>query len=117
MLVFVYGTLRKGEVNHNVLGNSPLVGVFRTEPRFTLHAMRWFPAMVAGGSTSVVGEVYEVEARTLWEIDRLEGHPSYYQRRHILLDDGQTVQAYLMPAEGACDYPVIDSGDWLDRGE
>lgn len=115
MRVFVYGTLRKGEVNHNVMGDSPFVGVFRTEPCYTLHNYRWFPAMVEGGSTAVVGEVYEVEARTLWEIDRLEGHPSYYRRQHILLDDGQTVQAYLMPAEGAYGYPTIDSGDWLQR--
>lgn len=115
MLIFVYGTLRKGEFNHNMVEDNPFVGVFRTEPCYTLHALRWFPAMVTGGTTSVVGEVYEVGRKTLWELDRLEGHPDYFQRQAIHLDDGQTVQAYLMPIESACDYPTIDSGDWLQR--
>lgn len=115
MLVFVYGTLRKGEVNHDVIDGCPFVKNARTEPRYTLHDHRWFPSMASGGTTAVTGEVYDLEPKTLWEVDRLEGHPSYYRRQHIVLEDGQTVQAYLMPVEVASFYPIIDSGDWLQR--
>ena len=111
--VFVYGTLRRGERNHYLLETSHFSRVGRTEPRFTLVSFGPFPAMVEGGTCAVVGEVYEVDDETLKALDRLEGHPIFYQRMPVLLDDGDEVVAYLLRGSTG-GKPVIPSGDWLD---
>lgn len=59
--VFVYGTLRAGEPNHYLLDHHDLVARARTEAAFELVSLGAFPAMIAGGTTAVVGEVYEID--------------------------------------------------------
>lgn len=56
--------------------------------------------MIDGGETAVVGEVYNVDVVTLAAPDRLEGHPRFYRRRSIRLDDGDEVLAYLLSLLG-----------------
>src|SRR5690606_19616506 len=99
--VFVYGTLRRGEANHRLLERATFLREARTIPAFSLRDLGAFPGLFAGGHTPVVGEVYEVDAATLARLDRLEGHPSFYRREPIALDDGERVEAYLLPAERA----------------
>ena len=62
--VFVYGTLRAGEPNHYLLDHHDLVARARTEAAFELVSLGAFPAMIAGGTTAVVGEVYEIDPVT-----------------------------------------------------
>lgn|GEM_PF-1141317 len=97
--VFVYGTLLSGEPNHNLLHGARLVGPARTRPRFTLHDYGPFPALASGGKHAVEGEVYEVDAPMLAELDRLESHPRFYRRTPITLDDVGRLEAYLFPKE------------------
>ena len=111
-LVFVYGTLRQDEVNHDLLVQARFVEEGRTEPCFELFDLGAFPAMSADGQTAVLGEVYAVDDATLARLDRLEGHPSFYQRTQIRLDDGQEVQAYLMDRNRMRGRVLIPSGDW-----
>ena len=113
--VFVYGTLRRGEANHHLLGAHPCLAVLRTEPCFELVSLGSYPALVTGGTTSVVGEVYEVDAGTLCALDELEGHPYYYQRRLIALDDGSEAVAYVFSPKRAGERERIPGGDWLGR--
>jgi gamma-glutamylcyclotransferase (GGCT)/AIG2-like uncharacterized protein YtfP len=114
--VFVYGTLRRGEGNHRLLAGARCVGAARTAPAFTLRDLGAYPAMLAGGATSVVGEVYEVDELTLDVLDRLEGHPRFYRREPIALADGAHVEAYLLPADRAWGLTrTIESGDWRAR--
>ena len=110
--VFVYGTLLDGEPNHRLLATAAFVGEARTEPAFLLVSLGAFPAMVTGGQTAVTGEVYEVSDETLAALDRLEGHPHFYERRQIRLADGVEVLAYLLDEEQARGRPTITSGDW-----
>ncbi|MDY0002190.1 MAG: gamma-glutamylcyclotransferase family protein [Polyangia bacterium] len=110
--VLVYGTLLRGEPNHRLLAHADFVGQARTEPAFELVSLGPFPAMVPGGKTAVVGEVYEVDQATLEAIDRLEGHPRFYQRHPVRLEDGTVAQTYLLPTEQARGLPRIPSGDW-----
>ncbi len=117
-LVFVYGTLRRGEPNHHrLLNRARFVGEARTEPKYELMDLGPFPALVAGGATAVLGEVYTVDARVLADLDRLEGHPRFYHRTAIRLDDGVVVQVYLMPGDRVAGRPRIVSGDWSRREE
>lgn len=111
--VFVYGTLLFGESNHRLLAGAAFVGRARTEPAFDLVSLGAYPAMLDGGRTAIVGEVYEVDRETLNDLDRLEGHPRFYQRRLIDLGDGCKAFAYLMlnrSAVAGCQR--IKSGNW-----
>jgi gamma-glutamylaminecyclotransferase len=113
--VFVYGTLRAGEINHSLLGSSPLVRRARSEPRFELVSLGPCPALVRGGATAVAGEVYEVDRRTLAALDALEGHPEHYRRELIRLEGGEEVTAYLLSPDQVAGMARIASGDWTAR--
>jgi gamma-glutamylcyclotransferase (GGCT)/AIG2-like uncharacterized protein YtfP len=111
--VFVYGTLRAGDVNHVYLKQSSFVEKNTTEPQYTLVNLGLFPAMLAKGNTAVHGEVYNVDDRTLLTLDRLEGHPNFYVREQIKLSNGEQVNAYVMPDNNVGKHTVIESGDWF----
>lgn len=113
--VFVYGTLLRGEPNHRLLVGARFAGDARTTPRHRLVDLGAFPAMVDGGDTSVAGELYEVDAATLAALDRLEGHPRFYERRPVALADGRVALAYLLAGDTVADHPIITSGDWRKR--
>ncbi|NVJ28594.1 gamma-glutamylcyclotransferase [Myxococcus sp. AM011] len=110
--VFVYGTLLSGEPNHRLLCGARLVGLARTLPRFTLYDYGPFPALASRGKHAVEGEMYEVDALMLAALDRLEGHPRFYQRTSIALDGAGRVEAYLFPKGRLAGRPIIESGCW-----
>ncbi|RJS13940.1 gamma-glutamylcyclotransferase, partial [Corallococcus sp. H22C18031201] len=110
--VFVYGTLLSGQPNHHILRGAQLVGVARTRAAFGLFDYGPFPALASGGRHTVVGEVYEVDALTLAELDTLEGHPHFYKRVPIALDGFGPVEAYLFPKARLVGHPLIASGCW-----
>ena len=69
--------------------------------------------MVAGGTTAVVGEVYEVDPVTLAALDRLEGCPDLFRREDLPLTDGRTALGYvLQPSARPEEAVVIESGSW-----
>jgi gamma-glutamylcyclotransferase (GGCT)/AIG2-like uncharacterized protein YtfP len=48
-------------------------------------------------------------------LDQLEGHPRFYWRAPIALEDGSTVETYLLPPDRIAGRPVIASGSWRAR--
>ena len=70
--------------------------------------------MGAGGTSAVVGEVYEVDPVTFAALDRLEGHPRFYQHTAIRLEDGDEALAYLLSPEQAHGRTRIPKGDWAN---
>ena len=114
-LLFVYGTLMRGEAAHARLGqDARFVAAARTEPTFMLVDMGEYPALVEGGRASVAGELYEVDDAILSALDDYEEVPQMYERRSIEVG-GQTALAYLLRPELANGLPVIASGDWRAR--
>jgi gamma-glutamylaminecyclotransferase len=111
--VFVYGTLRRGEVNHHLLASARFVGEARTVPSYTLFALDGHPGMGEGGCTRVVGECYDVNNETLAALDQLEGYPGWYERVPVALEQGDHALAYLLPPRFTADRPVIAEGDWV----
>ncbi|AKQ68193.1 hypothetical protein A176_005105 [Myxococcus hansupus] len=110
--VFVYGTLLSGEPNHRLLRGARRIGSARTQPRFSLYDYGPFPALASRGKHAVEGEVYEVDTFILAALDRLEGHPHFYQRTSIALDGAGRVEAYLFPKARLTGRPTIKSGCW-----
>ncbi|XP_017768517.1 PREDICTED: gamma-glutamylaminecyclotransferase C isoform X2 [Nicrophorus vespilloides] len=102
--VFVYGTLKRGEPNHECFSKCkdgyhkflceaetvekyPLIIGTRFNIPFLLHN--------PGKGFNVMGEVYEVDERVLADLDELEDHPNYYCRnefmvRPLLASDGRS---------------------------
>ena len=71
--------------------------------------------MLKGGSTAVIGEVYEVSHATLAELDYLEGHPSFYRREQLAFESFGELWVYLLPRGGVEGYRRIVSGDWVEE--
>jgi gamma-glutamylcyclotransferase (GGCT)/AIG2-like uncharacterized protein YtfP len=113
--VFVYGTLLSGEANHRLLTNARFVATRRTTPVFQLRDLGPYPALVPGGEQAIAGEVYEIDERTLSTIDSFEGHPRFYRRTRIVLEDGTAVESYLQSPEQVEGHPLIESGNWRAR--
>ena len=111
--VFVYGSLRQYGALHDYLNSSDFLGEKKTQKGFTLFSLGPFPAMVRTGEGVVVGEVYEVNKQVLSILDQVEGHPDFYVRTLIVLEDGEQVEAYLLPGE-PYNCAVVQSGDWMD---
>lgn len=79
--IFVYGTLKRGYHNNDLLGDSQLLGNYETLPRWGLISLGSFPGMLPGNK-AVKGEVYVVDDETLERLDLLEGvaHGMYSRR-------------------------------------
>lgn len=137
--VFVYGTLRRGCSNHGLIARSEYLGEAVTDTGYSMLHLGGFPGVVKKGNYSIYGELYEVDEATLRQLDRLEGHPSFYERRLITVlptsqelqqklgggDQEQrwiTAQCYLLPdiwleqkSRGGSN--LITTGDWLRRSK
>lgn len=112
--IFVYGTLMRGGHNHRVMGErARLVRArARTLARFTMLDLGSFPAIVDRGNTAIVGEVFELNKDALKDVDRLEGHPTFYRRTQVALADGELVETYLWQRIAEPWRSMVISGDW-----
>lgn len=112
-LVFVYGTLKRGEKNHHWLegaswqGEAELNGVL-------LHDLGPFPMAVVGEGTAI-GEVYAVEGSGLARLDELEGYPRLYDRQVHSLSDGRRAWVYLGRPSQVRHAPLVAGGSWRPR--
>lgn len=118
ILLFIYGTLKRGCCNHHRLAGQSYVGPARTLPGFTLYDLGGYPGIVAAGSDApgVVGEVWSVDAHGLSALDAFEGVPEgLYRREKIALqspNDGQQIDAYVY-ARDVRGRPIIGS-EWSE---
>ncbi|CAK9819518.1 Putative gamma-glutamylcyclotransferase CG2811 [Anthophora quadrimaculata] len=87
--VFVYGTLKRGEPNHNLIqdvanGYAKFLGIGRTSVQYPLIiATKYnipFLLKKPGIGHHVFGEVYDVDTKMLKKLDELEEHPGFYER-------------------------------------
>lgn len=88
--VFVYGTLKRGQPNHDAIATfAEFVGVFQTREPFPLVVGgQWFsPYLIdePGEGYLVSGEVFSVNSEGLEQMDVLEGThvPGGYRRARI----------------------------------
>lgn len=115
-LVFVYGTLRRGGENHHLLHGSRCVRERTTTADVSIWSNGSFPLMARQAGGRVVGEVYAVSEWTLAQLDRLEGHPSFYEREQLVTRDGDVCWAYLItPRYLYAGLPMVEGGDWVKK--
>lgn len=113
--LFVYGSLLTGEPGHNLLEGSTLLGLARTAPQFYLVDLGQYAALVPGGTSSVVGELYSISAQMRRRIDVERQVPVLFERRPVALDDGTEVDAYVMSFDKVRGRRRVAHGDWKRR--
>lgn len=120
--VFVYGTLRRGQVNDiNRLQPAPrYLGEARI--RGSLYDLGLYPGVILGGAGWVQGEVYVITPELEHQLDVIEEVapvPSgEYLRRHVEVElDGRRLDClvYEIAPQRVQGRAVIASGDWLQR--
>lgn len=118
-LAAVYGSLRKEMHNNHVLGDSKLIGIFNTNPVYTMYNVSGaYPGIKKGGSTSIVMEVYEVSNDVKSKLNTLEGYSetssplnNYYNR--IVIDTPYGSAYTYLFNDSIANLNIVESGDWL----
>jgi gamma-glutamylcyclotransferase (GGCT)/AIG2-like uncharacterized protein YtfP len=113
-LVAVYGTLKKGYRNYELLlaGREP---IFRglVSVRYRLYGTPDHPMLVPdSGKHSVLVEVFEVEPPKLAELDALEEPYDYWRETVHLEELGRSVEIYVHDAPPPEGFEPVTSGDW-----
>ena len=112
-LLFVYGTLRKGESHQAFLESAEFLGSHETAPEYALYDLSGHPAVVEGHS-SIQGEVYLLDDETLARIDKLEDVPVEYRREQKIDTPFGRAWIYLYQDTSQLDV-LLSSGDWCQR--
>ena len=111
-LVWVYGTLRRGESNHSLLQECAYLGQWWSPPTFYLIDLGEYPGIIKG-QQSVLGEIYVVDESTLLRLDALEEVPHEYSRDMLLTPWGEAFYYHYRIECGGL--AAIPSGDWRCR--
>jgi len=128
--IFVYGTLRQQFGNHHFLSTARFLGDATTQSKYVMHASSSIPFVSQSQAVSqIVGEVYEVDAQTLANLDRLEGcrviaeEPlqfdanSWYTREQVSVrwaDGGECLSVWMYFNEHETRQAIIPTGDFKD---
>lgn len=110
-LLFVYGSLKRGQRAHHLLQGLPWLGQAWL-PGACLHDLGPFPMAVLGEG-SIQGELYGVSEADLTALDRFEGAPRLYQRHWLNLEDGRSAWVYLGRPHQVRHVAPLASGCWL----
>jgi gamma-glutamylcyclotransferase (GGCT)/AIG2-like uncharacterized protein YtfP len=97
ILLFVYGTLKMGFSRNYALNGQIYLGTAKTKPEYSMYALNGYPALVDQRmaeknklqvSTSVFGEIWEVDEETITKIDKIEGTDiDLFERKAINIDE------------------------------
>ena len=118
-LVFVYGTLRRGASNHWRMDGAEFVAAGTVGG--SIYRIDWYPGMVLGGGSRVMGEVFAVTPDQLAALDEFEGVSAaetdgceYRRVKTVVATDGGAIEAWVWEWIGPVDQSkLVSSGDWL----
>ena len=118
-LVFVYGTLKRSECNHSLIKDSKFISKSVTISNY-LFLDNGLPYVIDEpthkDSVCVHGEVYEVSDKMFDDIDSLEGHPIFYERKKIWVSDSYNclyVWIYFLKGfKTFKNFTVVTDGNW-----
>ncbi len=105
ILVFVYGSLMKGGFLNETLKDSKFLYAAETgSSSFIMKDLGSFPGLIRsrspGSGYKIFGEVYDIDALTLTDLDGIESNGRFYQRCQIcvvnLMGEPRTVWVYLL---------------------
>jgi gamma-glutamylaminecyclotransferase len=101
-ILFVYGTLKRGQRAHHLLAGQQFRGEARTLPRYRLYDNGSYPCLVEEPERGVAvqGELWEVADAILHRLDRYEGVPELFCRKEVAMEGlAEPVCAYFYRAD------------------
>ena len=113
--IFVYGTLMRGERAHSFLAGAKYLGEYCLKD-YALYNLGRYPGIrpLAGGT--VYGEVYEIDAGMLPEMDAYEGEGSLYFRTELTAgNENGTIKALAYVYAHEVAGRRIEGGNWKTR--
>ena len=110
--VFCYGILKQGRGGHEYLSKAIKLGTTTTPPEYTMYSLGGFPGVTEGGTTGIIGEVYEINETILARLDILEGWPDFYNRKKITTDYGEAWMYYIENRKFGNHISIVESGEW-----
>ena len=116
MLIALYGTLKVGYFNYDLLlkGEMPVSARFLELP-FEMYAGDDYPMLVPaanGERHRIWVEIFDVDDDKMRELDALE-EPYGYWRESVFVDElGESVGIYLHPAPAPEGFVRVESGKW-----
>lgn len=118
-LVAVYGSLRKGHGNNDLLvrGGAEFICTTRTKSKFAMYSLGGFPFVsLTEHKVPITVEVYEVDSHCLARLDCLEGYregsgDSFYNRSQVNLENLDK-PAFIYHIDNRTNQSPVTSGDW-----
>jgi gamma-glutamylcyclotransferase (GGCT)/AIG2-like uncharacterized protein YtfP len=116
-LVFVYGTLRRGNARAMSIRFPDSKFITEAQVSGSLYDLGAYPGLLLDESNSLVtGEVYEVDDEILNELDEFEAS-SNYRRKQVEISPGThstSCWTYEPDPEFYSLHRLITSGDWIE---
>lgn len=119
MYIFVYGTLKRGDPNHQRLKGSEYVCTTRTKESYAMLDLGPFPGVLKAEcspqlqASPIHGEVYHINSQTLEALDSYEGE--WYFREEVQLEGRFTALMYFLRQLPVGNYTVIPDGNWTKQ--
>jgi len=113
LLLFVYGTLKRGKKNHCALANAQWLNESCTSPDYLLVDLGPYPGMVEKPQEgfSVQGELFEIPYKLIVELDKIEDAPFLFNLELITLADGSKTFSYLYK-QSIAGTKILSEGVW-----
>ena len=113
LLLFIYGTLKRGERNHHALVNAHYLNKSCTSPDYLLVDLGTYPGMVEKPQEgfSVQGELFEIPYKLIIELDKIEDAPFLFNLEPITLANGSKAFAYLYK-QSIAGKKILSEGMW-----
>ena len=113
LLLFVYGTLKRGKKNHHALVNAHFLNESCTSPDYLLVDLGPYPGMVEKPleGFSVQGELFEIPYKLIIELDKIEDAPFLFNLELITLANGSKAFAYLYK-QSITGKKILSEGMW-----
>ena len=122
-LLFVYGSLKKGFDNHNLLAKyAKRLGKAHTVKKFAMFEDSFgnYPYLVDTPLSKIKGELYQItRAELMQKIDEFEGAPDYYRREKIEVKSHHGVKRAFVYIQADTKIPTGQKAlsEWTENSE